>query len=111
MSERDPALTPIQRFSPPFFFFQAFEKPLHLLFENRLQPFPLQDSPVVIKTREELAAIMREEVDEVICAATPEPFWAVGAWYGDFSQTSDEEVRAAKLATERASKNWPNKNW
>jgi putative phosphoribosyl transferase len=33
------------------------------------------------------------EVDEVICAATPEPFWAVGAWYGDFSQTSDEEVR------------------
>ena len=33
------------------------------------------------------------EVDEVVCAATPEPFWAVGAWYGDFSQTSDEEVR------------------
>jgi len=32
------------------------------------------------------------EVDEVICATTPEPFWAVGAWYGDFSQTSDEEV-------------------
>lgn len=35
----------------------------------------------------------RDEVDEVICAATPEPFMAVGLWYKDFSQTSDEEVR------------------
>ena len=33
------------------------------------------------------------EVDEVICAATPRPFHAVGLWYDDFSQTSDEEVR------------------
>lgn len=33
------------------------------------------------------------EVDKVICAVTPEPFWAVGQWYRDFSQTSDEEVR------------------
>jgi predicted phosphoribosyltransferase len=33
------------------------------------------------------------EVDQVICAATPEPFWAVGQWYRDFSQTTDEEVR------------------
>src|SRR3989440_6654118 len=31
------------------------------------------------------------EVDEVVCAATPEPFRAVGLWYEDFSQTSDEE--------------------
>ena len=35
----------------------------------------------------------REEVDEVICAIIPEPFMAVGAWYEDFSQTSDDEVR------------------
>jgi putative phosphoribosyl transferase len=34
-----------------------------------------------------------DEVDEVICARTPEPFYAVGLWYDDFSQTSDEEVR------------------
>ena len=33
------------------------------------------------------------EVDRVICAITPEPFWAVGQWYRDFSQTTDEEVR------------------
>jgi predicted phosphoribosyltransferase len=31
-------------------------------------------------------------VDEIVCAATPEPFHGVGAWYNDFSQTSDEEV-------------------
>lgn len=41
------------------------------------------------------------EVDEVICVATPEPFYGVGAWYEDFSQTTDKEVcelldRAAK---------------
>ncbi len=32
--------------------------------------------------------------DEVVCAATPAPFDAVGLWYEDFSQTTDEEVRA-----------------
>ena len=35
----------------------------------------------------------RAEVDEIICASTPEPFYAVGLWYEDFSQTSDDEVR------------------
>lgn len=33
------------------------------------------------------------EADECICDITPEPFRAVGLWYEDFSQTSDEEVR------------------
>jgi putative phosphoribosyl transferase len=31
-------------------------------------------------------------VDEVVCAVTPEPFYGVGLWYQDFSQTTDEEV-------------------
>jgi len=31
--------------------------------------------------------------DEAICLQTPEPFSAVGQWYRDFSQTSDDEVR------------------
>jgi len=31
-------------------------------------------------------------VDRVVCVATPEPFYGVGVWYEDFSQTSDEEV-------------------
>lgn len=32
--------------------------------------------------------------DEVVCLQTPEPFLAVGAWYEDFDQVSDEEVTA-----------------
>jgi len=35
----------------------------------------------------------RQHVDEVVCAATPDPFYAVGVWYEDFSQTTDAEVR------------------
>ncbi len=41
----------------------------------------------------ESCAALRGEADEVICALTPEPFYAVGLWYHDFSQTPDEEVR------------------
>jgi putative phosphoribosyl transferase len=37
---------------------------------------------------------LARDVDEIVCAVTPESFQAVGAWYEDFSQTSDEEVRA-----------------
>jgi predicted phosphoribosyltransferase len=36
---------------------------------------------------------LREVADEVVCAFTPEPFRAVGLWYADFSQTTDDEVR------------------
>jgi len=35
----------------------------------------------------------RRHVDETVCAETPEPFYSVGSWYEDFSQTSDAEVR------------------
>ena len=43
---------------------------------------------------EETCEALRPEVDEIICAVTPQPFYAVGAWYEDFSQTDDAEVRA-----------------
>lgn len=36
---------------------------------------------------------LRREADDVICLRTPEPFFAVGAWYRDFRQVSDEEVQ------------------
>ncbi|MGT2478102.1 phosphoribosyltransferase [Methylobacterium oryzae CBMB20] len=36
---------------------------------------------------------LKHEADAVICADLPEPFWAVGAAYRDFTQTSDDEVR------------------
>jgi len=36
----------------------------------------------------------KNEIDTMaVCAITPEPFQAVGLWYRDFSQTTDEEVR------------------
>jgi putative phosphoribosyl transferase len=35
----------------------------------------------------------RADNEEIVCVRTPEPFYAVGLWYEDFSQTSDEEVR------------------
>lgn len=35
----------------------------------------------------------RTQVDEMVCILAPEPFCAVGYWYADFSQTTDEEVR------------------
>ena len=41
------------------------------------------------ETCQELAAI----ADEVVCAITPDPFYAVGSWYAEFDQTSDDEVR------------------
>ena len=35
---------------------------------------------------------LREIADEIICVETPEPFQAVGEWYEDFSETTDDEV-------------------
>jgi putative phosphoribosyl transferase len=36
---------------------------------------------------------LAREVDQVVCAITPEPFYAVGLWYEDFSETTDAEIR------------------
>ncbi|CCH53955.1 phosphoribosyltransferase [Fibrisoma limi BUZ 3] len=38
-------------------------------------------------------------VDSVVCIATPEPFYGVGLWYTDFSQTTDDEVRSLLAAS------------
>lgn len=35
---------------------------------------------------------LRRVADDVVCLMTPEPFYAVSAWYDDFSQTTDQEV-------------------
>jgi putative phosphoribosyl transferase len=42
---------------------------------------------------EETCDRFRDVVDEIVCDVTPKPFHAVGLWYDDFTQTSDEEVR------------------
>jgi putative phosphoribosyl transferase len=43
---------------------------------------------------------LRSEVDDVVCALVPEPFFAVGNWYDDFSQVTDQEVRSLLQAAE-----------
>lgn len=52
-------------------------------------------------------AMLRQVADDVVCPATPEPFYAIGLWYRDFHQVSDEEVTAllqrAWSASDRAS--------
>ena len=40
----------------------------------------------------ETCAEFQDVADETVCARTPEPFYAVGRWYEDFTQTTDEEV-------------------
>ena len=50
----------------------------------------------------EVCERLQRVADEVVCGATPEPFLAVGLWYADFTQTTDEEVRSLVAAARRA---------
>ncbi|GIW89388.1 MAG: hypothetical protein KatS3mg108_3712 [Isosphaeraceae bacterium] len=43
---------------------------------------------------------LRDECDACACLITPEPFRAVGLWYADFTQTSDDEVRELLRASQ-----------
>jgi len=51
----------------------------------------------------EACEYFEREADEIVCAETPEPFRAVGLWYEDFSQTTDDQVRnlMARAAAQR----------
>lgn len=42
----------------------------------------------------EIIAMLEEEADEVVCLATPAPFFAISPWFRDFRQVSDDDVRA-----------------
>jgi predicted phosphoribosyltransferase len=42
----------------------------------------------------EACDLLATVAEDVVTVVTPEPFYAVGAWYADFSQTTDDEVRA-----------------
>jgi putative phosphoribosyl transferase len=48
----------------------------------------------------EACARLRQHADRVVCPATPSHFRAVGQWYDDFTQTTDEEVRQLIGASE-----------
>jgi putative phosphoribosyl transferase len=47
---------------------------------------------VPVAPRETCQSLLHD-ADDVVCATVPEPFFAVGNWYEDFSQITDEEVR------------------
>lgn len=64
----------------------------------------LRPARVVVATpvgARETCDSLRDTADDVICAMTPHPFSAVGLWYVDFSQTSDDEVRRLLAARSR----------
>lgn len=44
-----------------------------------------------------------KRVDDIVCLQTPDPFWSVGSWYADFTQTSDQEVQ---FLLDDAARNW-----
>jgi predicted phosphoribosyltransferase len=46
-----------------------------------------------------VCAELGKVADDVVCVLTPDPLHSVGAWYEDFTQTSDEEVRELLSAT------------
>jgi len=48
----------------------------------------------------ETCAQLRREADEIVCAAMPYPFRAVGLWYRDFPQSTDEEVKSLLARSE-----------
>jgi predicted phosphoribosyltransferase len=57
----------------------------------------LHPARIVVATpvgAEESCERLRRVADEVVCALVPASFMAVGQWYQDFEQTSDDEVRA-----------------
>ena len=64
---------------------------------------PLRIFVAVPTAAAETCGDLRDRADAVICAATPEPFRAMGSWYEDISQTSDEEVRELLASSRHAS--------
>ena len=58
------------------------------------QQHPLHVTVAVPVGARDTCAALRQQADEVICAETPEPFRAVGLWYQEFPQATDDEVCA-----------------
>jgi predicted phosphoribosyltransferase len=57
------------------------------------QQHPVRIVVAVPTASPDTSEALKVEADDVICAMTPEPFFAVGQWYEDFTQTTDNEVR------------------
>jgi len=67
---------------------------MHAAIQALRQQNPARIVVAVPTASPETCEEMKARADDVICAITPEPFHAVGRWYQDFSQTTDEEVAA-----------------
>jgi putative phosphoribosyl transferase len=67
-----------------------------------LEPLPAARVVVAVPVAPRATAIALEDaVDEFVCLAAPEPFFAVGDFYEDFRQVTDAEVREALEASWR----------
>ena len=67
---------------------------------------PMEPAEIVVAVpvgAAETCSRLRRVADAVVCVSTPYPFSAVGEWYVDFAQTSDDEVRRLLAVTHRAS--------
>jgi predicted phosphoribosyltransferase len=67
---------------------------MHAAIKGVRAQHPVRIVVAVPTAAQETCDAFKQEVDEIICATTPEPFYGVSKWYEDFSQTSDEEVQA-----------------
>jgi len=53
---------------------------------------PLKTIVAVPVAPRETCDRLKAEVEEIVCLVAPDPLWAIGAWYEDFSQTTDAEI-------------------
>src|SRR3984957_7570870 len=80
---------------------------MHAAIQALRQQRPARIVVAVPTASPETCEEMGAEVDDVICAITPEPFEAVGLWYQDFTQTTDEEVRDLLAPRDTSDKSAP----
>jgi predicted phosphoribosyltransferase len=75
---------------------------MHAAVQALRQQQPARIVVAVPTAAPDVCEAFRAEADDVVCAVTPEPFYSVGLWYEDFSQTTDEEVRELLARAARA---------
>lgn len=66
---------------------------MHVAIEALKQQRPERIIVAVPVGSRETCAELKTKVDEIVCAQTPEPFYAVGLWYENFPQLTDDDVR------------------
>jgi predicted phosphoribosyltransferase len=69
---------------------------------RRLQPARLVTAVPV--GAPEVCRRLRADLDDLVCARTPASLYAIGAWFEDFSQTTDQEVRDLLARAEHQTK-------